>query len=176
MGGIFGGYSDLDDEWRSKIYELTQQVVESVMPSVRKGDHINICRLVNMHIVPGGSLSDVRVIYGTIIQKNITLQKMRTEFTDRPPRILIIQGNIEVEINTSEFTVMERLVEQKEKAEELLIIKLLSLKPDVILVGKGITLASMYSSFDSIIQYMFLSLCLFHQPCIQSSKGCVLRG
>ena len=55
------------------------------------------------------------------------------------PRILLLGGGIEFQRSECKFSSLETLIEQEEKYIEILVEKISSLKPDVLIVGKSIS-------------------------------------
>eukprot|EP01033_Poteriospumella_lacustris_P022103 gene22103-16543_t len=63
---------------------------------------------------------------------------MGTYGTKDNPRILLLAGGIEFQRADMKLSSMDTLIEQEDKHMELLVDKIMSLKPDIILVGKSV--------------------------------------
>lgn len=124
--------------WKNTIVNLVREVVSSVDPNVRKGDNIDIRQYVKLKIIPGGSMSENAYIDGIVFRKNVSHKKMGTG-SKMNPRILLLSGGIEFQRMDHKLSSMFTLLEQEDKYMELLVEKIMSLKPDIVFVGKAIS-------------------------------------
>mgnify|MGYP001207303608 CR=1 FL=1 len=125
--------------WRDIIVNLVKEVVSTVDPTVRHGDSMDIRNYVKIKIIPGGSMEGSVYVDGVVFRKNVCHKKMVKRGQILKPRVLLLGGGIEFQRSDVRFSSLETLVEQENKYLEILVEKILSLKPDVIIVGKSIS-------------------------------------
>jgi TCP-1/cpn60 chaperonin family len=127
------------EAWKVTIRHLVREVVSSVDPNVRQGDSMDIRNYVKLKIIPGGSMDENTFINGVVFRKNVSHKKMGTNNGSKQnPRILLLAGGIEFQRTDSRLSSMETLIEQEDKYMQILVDKIMSLKPDIILVGKSV--------------------------------------
>ncbi len=129
---------NISECWKSIIVQLVKNVVFSVDPNVRRGDSIDIREYVKLKIIPGGNIDESCYIDGIVFRKNVSHKKMLTNSIKDKPRILILSGGIEFQRTDTRLSSMDQLIEQEEKYIKILVDKVLSLKPDIIFVGKSV--------------------------------------
>lgn len=54
------------------------------------------------------------------------------------PRLILLAGGIEFQRTDTKLSSMDTLIEQEDKYMEILVDKIMSMKPDIILVGKSV--------------------------------------
>jgi len=124
--------------WKNIICSLVREVVSSVDPNVRRGDSMDIRPYVKLKIIPGGSLDENAYVDGIVFRKNVSHKKMALEATKLNPKILLLAGGIEFQRTDTRLSSMDTLIEQEDRYIEILVEKIMSLKPDLILVGKAV--------------------------------------
>ena len=129
---------NISERWKSIIVQLVKNVVSSVDPNVRRGDSIDIREYVKLKIIPGGNIEESCYIDGIVFRKNVSHKKMLINCIKDKPRILILSGGIEFQRTDARLSSMDQLIEQEEKYIKILVDKVLSLKPDIIFVGKSV--------------------------------------
>ena len=87
---------------------------------------------------PGGSRSDTIYIDGVVFRKNVSHKKMFGDGSRHQPRILLLSGGIEFHRTDTKLSSMDTLIEQEDKYMEILVEKIMSLRPEIILVGKAV--------------------------------------
>lgn len=122
--------------WKGIIVQLVREVVAFVDPDVRSGDSLDIRPYVKLKIIPGGSLQSNAFVNGVVFRKNVAHKKMATPKSN--PRILLLGGGIDFQREDSRLSSLETLIEQEDKYTEILVEKILTLKPNIILVGKSV--------------------------------------
>jgi len=130
---------DKKQQWRLTILDLVREVVVNVDPDVRGGDSLDIRPYVKIKTIPGGSPSETTYIDGVVFRKNVAHKKMLAIGAINKPKLLLIRAGLEFRRLDSRLMSMDTLVEQENKFTELLIKKLMLLKPDIILVGKSVS-------------------------------------
>eukprot|EP01035_Chromulina_nebulosa_P017670 gene17670-23259_t len=126
------------DLWENKIIYLVREVVSAVDPNVREGDSMDIRNYVKLKIIPGGSMDENVFIDGVVFRKNVSHKKMMQERTKSDPRVLLLSGGIDFQRMDTKLSSMDTLIEQEDKYMEILVDKIMSLKPDIVLVGKSV--------------------------------------
>lgn len=117
---------------------MVRGVVESVDPDVRNGDELDIRPYVKIKVIPGGDISECSYVDGIVFRKNVSHKKMATTHGKENPRILLLAGGIEFQRADTKLSSMDTLIEQEDKYMELLVEKIMSLHPDIIMVGKSV--------------------------------------
>jgi 1-phosphatidylinositol-3-phosphate 5-kinase len=111
-------------------------VVGSVDPDVRSGDYLDIRPYVKLKAIPGGSLSDNAFVNGIVFRKNVSHKKMT--IAKENPRVLLLGGGIDFQREDYRLSSLDTLIEQEDKYTEILVEKIMTLKPDIILVGRSV--------------------------------------
>ena len=124
--------------WKEIVVNLIKTVVSSVDPDVRSGDSLDIRPYVKIKVIPGGTVSECVYLDGVVFRKNVSHKKMAVDGTKTEPRILLLAGGIEFQRTEAKLSSMDTLIEQEDKFMEILVEKIMSLKPDIILVGKAV--------------------------------------
>jgi len=101
-------------------------------------------RYARIEKVPGGEIEDSRVLRGVMINKDITHPKMRRRIEN--PRILLLdcpleykKGESQTNIEISQETDWNRILQIEEEQIKALCDKLIELKPDLVLTEKGVS-------------------------------------
>lgn len=120
---------------------LLNRIISSVDPDVLTGDSIDIRQYIKIKSIPGGTLNDCSYINGIVFRKNVSHKKMLVNKRKKNPRILLLSSGIEFHKQNSNFKLlsMDMLIEQEEKFLQIIIEKIMLLKPDIIVVGKSIS-------------------------------------
>ena len=116
-------------EWKEIILNLIKIVVSSVDPDVRSGDNLDIRPYVKIKVIPGGTMDECVYVDGVVFRKNVSHKKMATEKSKDNPKILLLAGGIEFQRIEAKLSSMDTLIEQEEKYMEILVDKIMSLKP-----------------------------------------------
>jgi hypothetical protein len=138
-----------NEQWKNTIASLVREVVSSVDPNVRKGDSLDIEPYVKVKIIPGGSMEECVYVDGVVFRKTVSHKKMMGVEVDdsgvgdekyriKNPRILLLAGGIDFQRDVARMSSLDTLIEQEDRYLEILIEKIMSLKPDIILVGKAV--------------------------------------
>eukprot|EP00941_MAST-03F_sp_MAST-3F-sp1_P003807 g3807.t1 len=129
--------SSFEDEWADTLLRLAQAAVARVDPHVHIGDHLDISEYVRIKIVPGGDRHQCCVVNGAVFKKNLAHRGMRSFI--EAPRILLLKGSVEFERLGGALTSLDILLEQEEKYVQILVNKLCSLKPDLLVVSRHVS-------------------------------------
>lgn len=131
--------------WRQIVQNLTEKVVSCVDPDVRGGDCIDIRPYVKIKIIPGGSMDETVFVDGVVFRKNVTHKRMLEPpcCPKANPRVLILASGLEFQRDgNSKLSSLDVLIEQESKFTELLVEKLMLMKPGK--SAKGL-------SFDTLV-------------------------
>lgn len=129
--------------WERTILSLVREVVANVDPDVRNGDSLDIRPYVKIKTIPGGSRGETAYVDGIVFRKNVANKKMLQIGHLDNPKILILGGGLEFQRLDTRLSSMDTLIEQENHFTELLITKVMLLKPDIILVGKSVSRKAM---------------------------------
>jgi chaperonin GroEL (HSP60 family) len=124
--------------WKEIILSLVREVVSTVDPDVKNGDSLDIRDYVKIKVIPGGTRDESIYIDGLLFRKNVSHKKMAVDGNKTHPTILLLTGGIEFQRTDNKLSSMDTLIEQEDKYMEILVDKIMSLKPDIILVGKAV--------------------------------------
>jgi len=128
-----------NDKWKNWIHiilNLVTRACSTVMPNVKGGDLLDIRTYCKVKVVAGGSPHDCAYVSGVVFHKNVCHKRMAKEVTN--PRIMLLSGGIEYSRATNRIVSIETLLDQEKKYMEMLVAKIIGLKPCILLVGKSI--------------------------------------
>ena len=129
------------------ILKLTRVTVDSVDPDVRNGDCLDIRPYVKIKIIPGGSVDETTYVDGVVFRKTVVHKQMLGP-PKKNPRIIIFGCGLEflrLE-NSSKLASLDVIVEQEAKFTEILVEKIMLLKPGMCClccIGANCTLYSL---------------------------------
>ncbi|CAG0920643.1 unnamed protein product [Notodromas monacha] len=124
----------LDQDWAGIIIPLVHKIVEVVRPDVKNSDDMDICQYVQIKKVPGGSRSETSLLNGVVCTKNVAHRTMAVRLTD--PQILLLGTSLMYQRGESKFISLEPLVLQEYEYLKNVVAKMMSYKPDIIMIGK----------------------------------------
>mmetsp|Transcript_21134 Transcript_21134/g.73006 ORF Transcript_21134/g.73006 Transcript_21134/m.73006 type:complete len:1779 (-) Transcript_21134:904-6240(-) len=127
----------LADLWSVIILKLVDQVCTTVNPNIRAGDHMDIRPYVKLKTIPGGSVNQCCYIDGVVFRKHVVHKRMAR--TCRNPRILLLSGGIEFQRTCSRLASFGTLMEQEQRYTQIMIDKIVRLRPDLLLVGQSVS-------------------------------------
>lgn len=123
--------------WIHQLLTLATRCCATVTPNVKKGDLLDLRPYVKVKVIPGGSPRDCAYMSGVVFRKTVSHKRMAREVEN--PRIMLLSGGIEFTRTENRIASLETLFEQEEKYMEILVGKILKLKPDVLLVGRSVS-------------------------------------
>lgn len=88
-------------------------------------------------VIPGGSYQDCAYVSGVIFRKTVSHKRMAKEIIN--PSIMLLSGGIEFTRTENRIASLETLMEQEGKYIEILVGKILKLKPDILMVGRAVS-------------------------------------
>jgi hypothetical protein len=132
-----GGDAKLYKRWINKLMGLATKCCSTVEPNVKKGDLLDIRPYVKIKVIPGGSYKDCAYLSGIMFRKTVSHKQMAREVDQ--PRIMLLSGGIEFTRTEYRIASLDILLKQEGKYMEILVGKILKLKPDVLMVGKAVS-------------------------------------
>ena len=143
-------------KWSDKMCKLSLQAVRNVM--VEDGDYkeIDLKRYVKVEKIPGGEIDDSVVLDGILLNKDVVHPKMKRNIEN--PKIILLdcpleykKGESQTNIEITNESDWNRLLEIEEEQVKLMCEKILELKPDLVITEKGVSdLAQHYLSLIHI--------------------------
>lgn len=127
------------DPWTNQLLTLATKCCATVVPDVKKrADLLDIRPYVKVKCVPGGAAAkDCAYLSGVMFRKHVSHKRMAKELEN--PRILLIAGAVEFTRMEHRIASLETLFEQENAYMEILVGKILKVKPDLVLVGKAVS-------------------------------------
>lgn len=105
---------------------------------------VDVKRYAKVEKIPGGELSDCRVMAGVMINKDVTHSRMRRHITN--PRILLLDCPLEYKKGESQTNVeltneedWNTLLRLEEEYIENICAQIVAMKPDVVITEKGVS-------------------------------------
>jgi T-complex protein 1 subunit gamma len=127
--------------------QLALRAVQSVVVEQPDGKHdveVDIKRYVRIEKVPGGELSECRVLDGIMLNKDIVHPKMRRRIVN--PRIVLLDSNLEYKKGESMTNIEMKhegdfvaVLQQEEKFIEEMCSHIIAVKPDLVITEKGVS-------------------------------------
>eukprot|EP00795_Rhopilema_esculentum_P013781 gene13781-4710_t len=122
--------------WKDVIMPIVVRISEQVVPDVRRDDDMDIRQYVWFKIVPVGDKPECQVVSGVAFPKNVVHKKMTCSFTQ--PKILMLSCAIEYQRVENKLTSIEPVVLQEYEFLKKFIARIVSLKPNIVLVEKTV--------------------------------------
>lgn len=130
--------------WGMKACEIALNAVRKVQLSVNGRTEIDIKRYAKVEKIPGGSISDSKVLNGVMLNKDVTHPKMRRYVKN--PRIMLLDCNLEykkgesqTEIEISKEEDFTKILQLEEKYIQDMCAEIIKFKPDVLFTEKGVS-------------------------------------
>eukprot|EP01118_Nematostelium_gracile_P014260 TRINITY_DN5514_c0_g1_i1.p1 TRINITY_DN5514_c0_g1~~TRINITY_DN5514_c0_g1_i1.p1 ORF type:complete len:551 (-),score=181.97 TRINITY_DN5514_c0_g1_i1:3-1655(-) len=134
--------------WAEQMCGLALDAVNTV--TLQEGDalggnkEIDIKRYARIEKIPGGDISDCRVIKGVILNKDVTHPKMRRRI--EKPRVLLLdcpleyrKGETAINIDVTSETQWADILKQEEEYVTRLCKDIIKFKPDLVITEKGLS-------------------------------------
>uniref|UniRef100_A0A7S1Z8Z8 1-phosphatidylinositol-3-phosphate 5-kinase n=1 Tax=Ditylum brightwellii TaxID=49249 RepID=A0A7S1Z8Z8_9STRA len=128
----------LINQWVDVLMMLATRCCATVNPNVKKGDLLDIRPYCKIKVIAGGSINDCAYMSGIVFHKNVSHKKMARVLNNNP-RIMLLSGGIEFTRTENRIASLDTLLEQEEKYMEILVTKIIKLRPDVLLVGRSVS-------------------------------------
>ena len=130
--------------WGMMMVDMAIDAVRKVV--VKRGDYteVDVKRYVRVEKIPGGELSDCKVLDGVMFNKDVTHAKMRRRIEN--PRVLLLDCPLEYKKGESQTNVEIRneddfsaLLRQEEEYVEGICNSIIAFKPDIVITEKGVS-------------------------------------
>jgi len=126
-----------DRYWGATVLRLAQEACNVVSPNIRAGDSMDIRPYVKVKVIPGGSHLECCYIDGMVFRKDVVHKTMRKAVSS--PRILLLSGGIDSQRAHSRLASFGTLMEQEQRYTEIIVEKIIRLRPDLLCVGNSIS-------------------------------------
>ncbi|KAF8880239.1 chaperonin Cpn60/TCP-1 family [Gymnopilus junonius] len=130
--------------WSDLMCKLALHAVRTVSQDINGLKTVDIKRYARVEKVPGGEIEDSKVLNGVMVNKDITHPKMRRRIEN--PRIILLdcpleykKGESQTNMEFSKETDWSRAQEIEEEQVKQMCLKLVELKPDLIITEKGVS-------------------------------------
>lgn len=129
-------------KWKEVVVSLCNQVVASVDPDVRRqGDQLDVTNYVKVKTIAGGQMDECCYVDGVVFRKQVLHKRMQKSI--HSPKILLLAGGIEFQRSvTQRMAAFDTLMEQERTYVTILVEKIVSLRPDLVLVGQAVSRAA----------------------------------
>lgn len=128
---------NLDQSWAKDLIPLCARVVNQFKPEFSCNDLMDIRNYVSIKKVPGGTREDCSIVGGVVCSKNVAHKDMNTNI--EKPRILLLQCPIMYERIEGKYVSMSTVLLQEKEFLRSATGRIMSFKPNVILVHKQVT-------------------------------------
>lgn len=131
--------------WADMMVEMAIKAVKRVV--IRHADghiEVDVKRYCRIEKIPGGELTDCKVLDGVMFNKDVTHNKMRRRIEN--PRVLLLDCPLEYKKGESTTNVeimneedFNALLRQEEEYVENICAQIIALKPDIVITEKGVS-------------------------------------
>lgn len=129
---------DLKLSWNDLLVEMALTAVNTVWPSVKyRRDKPDITQYVRVLEVDWEDHSLSAYYSGVIFKRNVAHRKMRTVIEN--PKILLLSGGAEFCSTEVKLISMDTVLNQEAEFNRILVKKITSIKPEIVLVEKGMS-------------------------------------
>lgn len=88
-------------------------------------------------VIPGGTLADSTLLSGVVFHKNVSHKSMTREILC--PTIMLLANGIEYTRTENRILSLDKLMEQENRYFEILVTKIVKMKPDILMVGRSVS-------------------------------------
>lgn len=128
---------NLDQNWSKILIQICARIANTLRPEVCSIEMMDIRNFVNFKKVPGGQRKDSHIVGGVVFSKNVVHKDMASKIEN--PRILLLQCAIVYQRVEGKFISLETLLLQENEYLRNVTSRILSLKPNVVLVHKNVS-------------------------------------
>lgn len=132
------------NKWLEKMCELALKAVRTVTVDLGGHKEIDIKRYARIEKIPGGEVTDLAVLDGILLNKDVTHPKMKRHIEN--PRVVLLdcpleykKGELQTNIEISKEDDWNRILQIEEEQVRALCEQLLEFKPDVVITEKGVS-------------------------------------
>ena len=124
-------------DWKDVIFNLVVRVCENVSPNIPQGDSMDIRDYVKIKKIPGGHKRSSDYVSGVAFSKNVAHKKMAQSIIK--PKILSLSFALEYQRIENQLSSFDPLVLQEREYLRILVSKIVSFKPDILVVEKTVS-------------------------------------
>ena len=130
--------------WGDLMVDMAIKAVKRVVIKHENYTEVDVKRYCRVEKIPGGELSDWRVLDGVMFNKDVTHNKMRRKIDN--PRVLLLDCPLEYKKGESTTNVeimneedFNTLLRQEEEYVENICAHIVAVKPDIVITEKGVS-------------------------------------
>lgn len=130
--------------WGAQMVDLAITSVLKIVQSRGEYKEVDIKRYVRIEKIPGGDLSECKVLNGVMFNKDVTHSKMRRRIEN--PRVMLLDCPLEYKKGESQTNVeisseddFNALLRQEEEYIEQLCAQIVAFSPDIVITEKGVS-------------------------------------
>ncbi len=127
----------LNLHWLEVIRPLITEAVHNVRTNVFPDDLMDINQYVKIKKIPRGIKNNSSLVYGVVCTKNVTHKKMLRSIKN--PKILLLKCAFEFQRKENQLSSFDTLQLQEEKYLKNLVVKVSTIKPNLILLQKSVS-------------------------------------
>ncbi|PON78735.1 Chaperonin Cpn60/TCP-1 family [Parasponia andersonii] len=135
--GIEIGQENGIEDWLDIVTTIAWQAANFVKPDTSRGGSMDPGDYVKVKCVASGSPSDSTLVKGVVCTKNIKHKRMTSQYKN--PRLLILGGALEYQKVPNQLASFNTLLQQENDHLKMIISKIESLHPNVLLVEKSVS-------------------------------------
>jgi len=132
------------NQWSELACNLALKSVRCVKIDMNNRTEIDVKRYIKVEKIPGGDLSESRVLDGIMLNKDVTHPRMRRHIDN--PRILLLDCSIEYKKGESQTNIevsgeldYNRILQLEEEQIKKMCNEIIEFKPDLIFTEKGVS-------------------------------------
>ncbi|ONM04689.1 putative 1-phosphatidylinositol-3-phosphate 5-kinase FAB1C [Zea mays] len=135
--GIDMGKDDGSKGWLDIVSSLTWQAASYVRPDTKKGGSMDPTDYVKVKCIASGDPRDSNFVRGVVCSKNVKHKRMVSEH--RNAKLLILGGALEYHRVPNKLASIGRILEQEKEHMKMIVGKIESRRPNVVLVEKTVS-------------------------------------
>ena len=133
-------------KWLDIIRPLIMEASRNVRTDVFSDDQMDINQYVKIKKIPRGLQTNSTLVYGVVCSKNVTHKKMPKSIKN--PKILLLNAAFEFQRKENQLSSFDTLQLQEREYLKNLVVKVLTIKPNLILVQKSVSRLALEMLFD----------------------------
>ncbi|SSD58248.1 related to 1-phosphatidylinositol 3-phosphate 5-kinase FAB1 [Saccharomycodes ludwigii] len=134
---VLNDQRDIDvDEW-IKVISPILLTLEQIHVDAKNSGNLDFRQYIKIKRIPGGEISDSKLVNGIVFSKNNTLKSMPRLV--KRPRILILMFPLDYQKSESKLLSLDTVMAQEKEYLNKLVLRIKNLNPDVIFVGANVS-------------------------------------
>lgn len=126
----------LDEAWSRILINQCARIAHTIHPEYCQTGSMDIRNFVNIKRITSGARSECTIVGGVVFTKNVSHKDMKTKIDS--PKILLLKCPIVYQRVEGKFVTIETLILQEKEYLRNVTSRILSYKPDVVLVHKNV--------------------------------------